>query len=241
MSRAALSFWLTVLVAGCGSSAPERFTLPGVRRALVFPFENLTGQPNDAGRRLTVSFAASLHRYGGVDVVEPGEVEKFILEERIRGVDGLTVDVLRSMAQRFKTDIVVVGTVNEFGYVPLQESVPVVGVSLRLVEPHGGRLLWSCTRTREGTDGESVFGIGKVHSLARLSEVVVADISREMGAAAAEIAASLERPEIVDTPATRKTVPNGGKTEVPTVDEDREEVHRTVKRHWQSIKERGGK
>ncbi|MBI2930246.1 MAG: hypothetical protein HYY16_01225 [Planctomycetes bacterium] len=235
---------LAVLAASCSSSGPARVELQGVQRVVVFPFENLSGLPNDAGRRMTAVFGSSLYRSAGIEVIEQGEVERFITDERIRGIDGLNVDTLRTLSRRFSAQLVVIGVVSEFDYVQIGEAVPVVGLSVRIVDPRTGRLAWSCSRTREGTDDEGLFGSGKILSLARLSEVVIQDIIGEMSSSSPDISRSLQRPE---TPAA--PVPSGPEPPVAVTveatpagtDEDKEDVHRAVKRHWQLIKERGGK
>lgn len=235
-------------LASCSTSAPKKFEIPGVRRAVVFPFDNLSSnQPNDAGRRLTGVFAAALYRTAGIEVVEPGEVERFIDEERIRGVDALNREVLASMGTRFNAQLIVIGVVNEFGLAQTGESVPVIGLSIRIVEPRTGRLVWSCTRTREGNDSETVFQIGKIVSLARLTDVIVDDLARELGGATKEIAqhiGNVERPEREPavTPPAGEGPPGAAAPAAPqAADEEREEVKRAVKRHWQMIEEQRGK
>ncbi len=169
--------------------------------------------------------------------MEQGEVERFISEERIRGIDGLGSDVLRLLGARFNVQVVIVGIVSDFTYVTTSEPTPVVGVTTRLVDPRNGRLLWSCTRTREGSDGETVFGMGRIQSLSRLSEAVLDGIADELAGAAGEIADLLEH----RGGAAPVIGPIGPKTEgagVPTAgsDEERDEVRRAVRRHWEMIK-----
>ncbi len=227
-------------LASCAAPRPERVELKGIDRALVFPFENLsTDQPNDAGKRMTVIFAAALSRMTGIEVVEPGEVERFVEEERIRGVDNLNRDVLRTMASRFRLQMVVVGVVDEFGYVQLGEQVPVVGLTIRVIDARSGRLVWSTTLSREGTDGEIVFQIGKIRSVSRLAEEVVDDICGHLAASREEIAASFAQGErVAAIPVDRPTRLEPTASEPsPGSDDEREEVRRAVKRHWEIIKE----
>jgi hypothetical protein len=116
-----------------------------------------------------------------------------------------------------------------------------VGLSVRLVNPRNGITVWSCTRSREGNDGESVFGIGKVHSISKMSEIVVDDICGQMAPAAADIAKLLERKGGEIEPIVKPLDDEAVRPAAPDADEEQEEVRRAVKRHWQLIEESRGR
>ena len=75
------------------------------------------------------------------------------------------------------TDALLIGSVLAFGYRDQDVgAIPEFSVTLRLIEPPGGKCLWSGTQARAGNDHVSVFGIGRIDNLERLANAAVRDL-----------------------------------------------------------------
>jgi TolB-like protein len=115
---------------------------------------------------------------GTFSVVDPGLVETVVLERRLRLTDRLSLEALRDLGQRLGVTHVMVGTVNEFGFVQDQAGqLPTVSISLRAVACADGRIVWAATHARRGDDAESVFGLGRIESLEQLAAVTVKEMT----------------------------------------------------------------
>jgi hypothetical protein len=104
-------------------------------------------------------------------VVEPGIVREFLLDERQMARGGVPDLVLRTLRERIGTCLVVTGEVEEFSVAPsdVDAAVPKLDFGLRLINARTGRLLASINRTRSGMEGERFFARGREYSMVRLA------------------------------------------------------------------------
>lgn len=181
---------LTVIIAailvwtGCGHRREVRMTekvsLLDVKRVAVLPFDNLAQEIN-AGERVTHVFIAALHRERVVRILELGEVERFLIRNRIRSTSQVDLRLLSAMGRELGVDAVLLGIVDEYGYrVMSGEQIPVVGVSLRLLDTRTGGILLAASYSRSGVDSETVFTMGRIRSLTQLTDRVVTDIVEKL-------------------------------------------------------------
>jgi curli biogenesis system outer membrane secretion channel CsgG len=169
---AALSLALS---AGCGSK-PEyyRGDITSVQvgtRVAVLPLVNLCSDetaPDVVMNALVVELLAT-NRF---TVVDPGIVEEAVQKERLRLTDRLPLAKLQALGAALTVDYVFVGSVNEFGMVrDLQEELPTVSIALRMVSCSTGNIVWAATHTKRGDDSESVFRLGRIGTLEKLTAV----------------------------------------------------------------------
>jgi TolB-like protein len=181
---------LTVIIAavlvwtGCGHQREVRMTekvnLLDVKRVAVLPFDNLAREIN-AGERVTHVFITALHRQRVVQILELGEVERFLIRNRIRSTSQVDLRLLSAMGRELGVDAVLLGIVDEYGYrVMSGEQIPVVGVSLRLLDTRTGGILLAASYSRSGMDSETVFAMGRIRSLTQLTDRVVTDMVEKL-------------------------------------------------------------
>ena len=173
--RPAILFTAAVLLLGAGAPAAREHA-----RVAVFPFENLSGKA-DAGELLTRVFFTELAGRGGYDVIEPGAVDAVLDTLGIRNPGSVTSAQLRAAGDTLRASRIVLGSVLESGTVRGEEGdLPSLGLSVRLVDPASGTVLWTGMRFRSGDDHETLFGWGRERSAERLASKVARDLVDRM-------------------------------------------------------------
>jgi hypothetical protein len=159
---------LGLVLAGCASS-PERdvtyhdenmdFSL--VQTVVVMPFANLTGM-NTAGERVRDVFMTMLQATGAAYVLPPGEVARGISRAKVSDPAAPTAEEAVALGQQLKADVVVTGTVREYGEVRSGNAAAnVVSVSVQMIETQAGKVVWSASATAGGVSGsDRMFGGG---------------------------------------------------------------------------------
>jgi TolB-like protein len=142
-------------------------------KVAVLPLANRTTQPEApvvVGDRLV----AWLLTMADVEVVDPGEVRRVLIERNIQPLYGLDVDKMREMGQALELDAVIDGTVLTFenGHRP----VPVIDLFVRLRDARTGDVLWSATTRRDGERTRTLYDIGRIRGMDRLADAAVADL-----------------------------------------------------------------
>ncbi|MBI5118298.1 hypothetical protein HZA56_17620 [Candidatus Poribacteria bacterium] len=242
-----------LMLSGCSQSrqflvrpAPAAARL---NRIAVFPLENLSGTP-DAGDRATASLVSKLYNSNLVNLVEPGEVEQFILRSRIRVAGELDLDTIREASRQLAADGMIFGSVNEYTYITTDlGQLPTVSMALRLVDANTGEIVWAATHSLQGDFKETVFGIGRVNSVVTLSEIVADDLIEALGVAMypekkelyagkakptkAAIKPGLEAAKPSEAPVlpTAPVKPEGG-----DIQAEKERAHGAVLKEWEDIK-----
>ena len=166
-------------LASC-ASPPAHFyagaVLPQGSRVAVLPLANYT-QNREAPDRLLPAISVELHGVKGLAVVDAGEVEAALSVDPWLALDRIPPDVIDRFGEELRADLIVVGSVLAYGYRPGEvPPVPEVSLSLKFLETPGGRCVWSGTHSREGTDREHVFGIGRIQSVEQLAEETIAEL-----------------------------------------------------------------
>jgi hypothetical protein len=163
-------------VAPACSPSPQAFRgepLQGSLRIAVIPFSNYTGE-RDAADHVLPLVAVELARVRGVSLVEPGKVEAVLDEEPWLLFDRIPPDLVDRFGEEMEADALLVGSILAYG---LRDGgagrIPEVSLACRLLEVPGGRILWSAVHSRDGEDGESVFGLGREESLSSLARETV--------------------------------------------------------------------
>ncbi|MEZ5065361.1 MAG: hypothetical protein R3B81_11555 [bacterium] len=158
---------------GCSSARPSAYAvgkLPAGVRIAILPLANYTEVP-DASNHWVPRLAVELARQRDLEVVDAGEVERVLGSEPWLLLDRVPLELIERFGAELNAQALIVGSVLAFGErAGGGEPVPEVSVSLRLLTVPGGRVIWSAVDSRDGTNGETVFGIGREGSLERLAE-----------------------------------------------------------------------
>jgi TolB-like protein len=124
----------------------------------VLPFVNYSIR-RGAGELVALEFARQFAAADGYRVVEPGVVREELLRRRIVMEDGVSVDQARTVLNALDSDLVVAGYV--FAYEDTT-GVPGSNFTVLIIDRKTGRIVWESTSYNQGTDSETVFGLGKV-------------------------------------------------------------------------------
>lgn len=178
------TFWACGLAA-CAPS-PQAYIaepLTGPLRIAVLPLANYSDS-REAPERLGPMLAVALSQFRNVEVVEPGRVEEALSKEPWLMIDRLPPDLVDTLGAEMGANAILQGAVLAYGVREDPEGpLPEVSLSLRLLETPGGRVLWSAVHSRGGSDGESVFGFGRVANLERLAANAIEEIMKTFPAA----------------------------------------------------------
>jgi len=243
-----LIIWI-LLFSGCGSRpfmirpAPE---VTRMNRIAVFPLQNLSGIP-EAGSRVTHILVSSLYNANLIDLVDPGEVQQFIIRSRIRTPGDLGLDAIRDASHQLGADGVIFGSVNDYNVIKTDRGdLPAVSITLRLVDADSGEIVWAVTHSLQGNFREKVFGIGRIDSAVILSEIVVEELIQALGVAmypeeerfySAKIGRTVKGQLLPEKPDKEPVLPTAPtRDEIENIELERERAHSAVKREWETIK-----
>ncbi len=198
--QASLVLAFGLLLLGCASRQRmpigSNQGMTDIRRVAIIPFENISREP-DAGKKVTNVFLARLYEMNLVEVVDLGEVDPVLMEERVRLTGQVDLATLRKIAAKLKVQGIILGHVEEYKQIRVENyQVPVVGVTVRMVDAGTGNIVWVSSVSRAGNDEETVFGRGRIISLTRLTQLVVDDM-----------VVSLRRGFLSKHPRTRRETP----------------------------------
>lgn len=180
MKKRAIFVLACVLLAASCSSGPRYYHSASIdsgiqAKVAVLPPLNMT-RFQQAPDIITNALIIELLDTGRFRPVDPGEMERLIVERRIRFTDRVPKKVLKEIQQATGADLFLVGSINEFDYVQsAREQVPVISMSMRLISADGD-IVWAATHTRRGDDSETIFGLGRVKSLEKLAEIVIHEL-----------------------------------------------------------------
>lgn len=153
-----LALALTVLtIAGCGGAHRKQSTFHDekmdfslIQTVAVLPFANFS-QVQNANDRSREVFMTVLQASGGVYVIPPGEVQRAISRGNVSNPLSPTADEVVSICKLLKADVVITGTVLEYGEVRSgTTSANVISLSLKMMEGQSGRVIWTSSATKGG-------------------------------------------------------------------------------------------
>lgn len=142
-------------------------------RVVVLPFENRTLEP-EAPQVVHDHLTAWLTSRDGIDVVDPGELRRVLVEHDIQPIYGFGTLELHLVRRILDADALVDGRILRF------ESdgprAPRVDLYARLRDTSTGEILWAATTEREGDDTRTLYDHGRIESVDRLVHATVADL-----------------------------------------------------------------
>ena len=166
-----------ILLAGAGCvPSPRVFRVtpvPATHRIAILPLSNYSSE-REASDKILPVLAAEIGRRPGISMVDPGAVEAALAQEPWLLFDRIPPDLLDRFGKELGADALLVGSVLGYGHrASAADQIPHVALALRLLETPGGRVLWSAVHSRDGEDGEWLFGFGRVEDLDQLVEDTV--------------------------------------------------------------------
>ena len=132
-----------------------------IQNVAVMPFDNLSTNPR-AGDAVRDVFMTMLQATGSIYVLPPGEVGRG-MDRMALGVNSeLTAEDFVQFANIVGADVVITGTVLEYGELRSGgSSGGVVSLGVRMLEAETGRVVWSASSSAGGVSaGARVFGGG---------------------------------------------------------------------------------
>lgn len=144
----------TLLVAGCASFTGKQS--PAFKRDAswgLVPMVNYSQTPQAGERSEQILISVLTNRGLQPKIYPPAQQTNLVLmDESERLATGL------EWARRQQLDYVISGSVEEWQYKSGLDGEPAVGVSLRVLDPATGKVLWSNSGARAGWSRESLAG-----------------------------------------------------------------------------------
>jgi len=145
---------LSLALAGCATTGATyrdpNMDFGQIQTVAVMPFNNYT-RDNIAGDRVRDVFTTLLQGTGAVYVVPPGEVARGINRIGIPNPASPTAEEITRFCGVVKADMVITGTVREYGEVRSgTSSANLISMSLQMMEAQTGKVVWSASSTKGG-------------------------------------------------------------------------------------------
>jgi TolB-like protein len=167
---------LVSCAAGPRVYVPKKSDTQIYKTLAILPFDNYSGK-EDAGKQVTNAFLVELLRKKSFHVIDPGEVDRVMREERIRSSNEIDAATAKIFKDKLSADYIMIGAVNEYNYIRENDrDVPLVGFVTRLLDTSTGQIVWAASHSRRGSDGELIFGWRGVNSLDKLTQICVDNV-----------------------------------------------------------------
>jgi TolB-like protein len=154
LSKLFTLFFLLFFAGGCATSTSTQYIRKNVdyknlRRIAVLPFESLTTDEY-AGEKIRKSVITELLSRG-VDVIEPGEVTRVLIDQKIKSLSSVRTTDLQNMAKTLGVEALMMGSVEAYDISRgISVTYPEVSINLRLIEASSGNIIWSVCQTSGG-------------------------------------------------------------------------------------------
>lgn len=178
----------------------------------VLPLDNTSGDGN-APKKLLSSIANFIAGTGAYEIVDPGEVEKALLDLLIRNTGGLDKETAGKLGSALKCQGFLVGTIVEFGDVHVgSDSIPTLSVNMRFLDARTGNIVWVASITLSGGSSSSLFGSTKTVSLTKLVQIASKKIAEDLYKKRKDISLALAQPAEETTVASLSSAQNPSST-----------------------------
>jgi TolB-like protein len=177
---------LLIALSGCGPSL-KPFASKDLKggegaRMAILPFDNLSSTQG-AGKSMEGLVLIEFLKRSTLKVVDPGEVSAALSKERIRLATSIPKETVRTLGAGLGVGLLMMGTVHQYEMQSASGAggsgnIPVVAITLRIIDVESGDIVWASTATRRGNDREIVFGIGKIQSLNTLAEETAVELAQ---------------------------------------------------------------
>jgi len=156
LKKAPFAMLVCLFLISCSSTSNLKYYQKeeffGLNKLAVLPLENLTNDKNAHEKIRAILISELLKK--GVEVLDPGEVNRALEEMKVASVGALRVAELQELGKKLSVDGIIVGSVENFeinrgGSVSFV-SYPEVTINLRLIEVNSGKMLWSIRHSKNG-------------------------------------------------------------------------------------------
>lgn len=154
-----LSFMLFALLLAPG---PARAASGGALDIAVLPFANLS-EDMEAQMAVMPAVRDRLAEMG-VEVAVEADVERILFRDRVRDTAYVSADVANELGDELGVEAVFLGCIVSF----VQEDVPQMGLTARLIDTRSGRILWAGFASVNGTEFAGLLGLGEIKTIDRL-------------------------------------------------------------------------
>jgi len=128
-----------------------------IQHIAVMPFENLAGN-RTAGDAVREVFMTMMQATGAAYVLPPGEVGRGISRLALKSPATPTAEEAVQLANIVGADVVITGTVLEYGELRTSGSAAnVVSIGVRMLEGQTGKVVWSASASRGGVSAADRF------------------------------------------------------------------------------------
>jgi hypothetical protein len=172
---------------GCGGGSLDPFASQSLKggegvRMAILPFDNLSDDQG-AGKTMENLALVEFLKRTQSKILDPGEVSAGLLQERIRLATSIPKETIQSLGGKLGVDMFLIGVVHEYG---MQRSsgaggsgeIPVVSLTLRIIDAETGDIVWAISSARRGNDRETAFGIGRIDSLEQLAHSTAVEMAQ---------------------------------------------------------------
>ena len=152
----------------------------------ILPFDNLSEAPG-AGRTMENYVLVEFLKRSPRRIVEPGEVMEALSQARIRLATNIPKETVISLGEDLGVDLIMIGVVHEYELQLLSGAggsgdMPVLSVSLRIIDTKTGNIVWAVNVSRTGKDNETVFGMGRIQSINELAANTATELAQAFAA-----------------------------------------------------------
>ncbi len=155
-----------LVTAGCATSGGDTYKdanmdFGAIKAVAVLPFQNLS-RDSTAAERVRDVFSTMLMSTGGIYVIPTGEVARGIARVGMTAPATPSSEEIKKFASLVSANAVITGVVREYGEVRSGNTAAnVISMSLQMIEPDTGRVIWSASTTRGGIGfGDRLLGGG---------------------------------------------------------------------------------
>ena len=148
-------------------------------RIAVLPFLN-ESERERAGDLVALRFVEVMARTEKIDIIDPGDVRRAILEARLIAQDGISLPQTDLLGILLDADLVLMGRVMD--YVDFQGfwSNPRVAFSVRAVDVRTRQVVWSSVSYNTGSGGVFFFDVGRVRTAHALATEMAGRVVKQM-------------------------------------------------------------
>lgn len=170
---------VVLFFAGCGSVNKSYLhplsEIQKIKKVAIMPVTSLTGAGPSCEEKVRNLFALNLLTNGSIDVLDFGELNKFLSGENIANSQNVDLAVLQKIGATFKAQGVVFIVVEDYN-----QSIPQISMSARMVDSQTGIITWMSHVSKTGTTNLPTFGIGETTSIDELTSWAINDMIKSM-------------------------------------------------------------
>ncbi len=177
---------LLVFVLGCGGGvnvtryANPKADISYIKRVAILPLKNFS-RDTSAHEKVRDILETELLAQGLFDVVDNGQTDYILAEMRIN-TNNLDIKSLKKIASRLGVQGIITGSVDEFALIQSGGiSLPLVTLSLKLIDAQSGIVIWQATGTEKGGGAlNRLFGIGE-KTLSDVTDILIKKMLKTLG------------------------------------------------------------